>query len=147
MVGLPVIATNWSGHVDFLDTEKSLLLGGEMKQVPKSQRWKDIIIDQSQWFVVDELQSTKALTYVFENEYEVKNKAKSLMNINRENFTHKKMNELLNNIVDKYTESIPSQVSLNLPKLKKVGSSENKELPKIKLPKLKKVTEQEGAPA
>ena len=50
----------------------------------------------------------------------------------------------LNSIVDKYTEDIPSQVSLNLPKLKKVGSSENKELPKIKLPKLKKVTA-EGA--
>ena len=57
------------------------------------------------------------------------------------------MTELLNNVVDKYTEGIPSQVNLNLPKLKKVKNSENKELPKIKLPKLKKVTEQEGAPA
>jgi len=147
MTGLPVIASNWSGHLDFLDIEKSILLSGEMQQVPGCQVWKDIIIDQSQWFVVDELQASRALTFTFENEYEVKNKAKSLMNINRDNFTHKKMTELLNNIVDKYTESIPSQVSLNLPKLKKVGSSENKELPKIKLPKLKKVTEQEGAPA
>ena len=80
--------------------------------------------------------------FIFENEYEVKNNAKSLMGINREKFTHKKMTELLNNTVDKYTKSIPSQVSLNLPKLKKIGSSENKELPKIKLPKLKKVTKQ-----
>ena len=146
MVGLPVIATNWSGHIDFLDTEKSILLSGKLQQVPKSQRWKDIIIEQSQWFEVDELQASKALTFVFENEYEVKNKAKSLMDINRNKFTHKKMTELLNNIVDKYTESIPSQVNLNLPKLKKVESSENKELSKIKLPKLKKVTEQTGAP-
>ena len=66
------------------------------------------------------------------------------MNVNREKFTHKKMTELLNSVVDKYTGDIPSQVSLNLPKLKKVGSSENKELSKIKLPKLKKVTT-EGA--
>ena len=144
MTGLPIIATNWSGHVDFLDTEKSLLLGGEMKQVPKSQRWKDIIIDQSQWFVVDENQARGALNYVVENEYEVKYKGKSLMNVNREKFTHKKMTELLNSVVDKYTGDIPSQVSLNLPKLKKVGSSETKELPKIKLPKLKKATA-EGA--
>ena len=108
---------------------------------------KDIIIEQSQWFTVDELQAGKALTFTFENEYEVKNKAKSLMDINRSKFTHKKMTELLNNVVDKYTESIPSQVSLNLPKLKKLGSSENKELPKIKLPKLKKVTKQPGVPA
>jgi len=145
MTGLPVIASNWSGHLDFLDTEKSILLSGKITQVPKCQVWKDIIIEQSQWFTADELQTHKALVFVFENEYEVKNKAKSLMSINRNKFPHKKMTELLNNIVDKYTESIPSQVSLNLPKLKKVGSSENKELPKIKLPKLKKVTEQEGA--
>ena len=147
MTGLPVIASNWSGHLDFLDTEKSILLSGEMKQVPKCQVWKDIIIEQSQWFVINEIQSGKSLIFTFENEYEVKNKGKSLMNINRSKFTHKKMTELLNNIVDKYTENLPSQVSLNLPKLKKVGSSENKELPKIKLPKLKKVTEQEGATA
>jgi len=145
MTGLPVIASNWSGHLDFLDTEKSILLSGEMQQVPGCQVWQDIIIEQSQWFVVDELQANKALTFTFENENEVKNKAKSLMNINRDKFTHKKMTELLNNTVDKYTENISSQVSLNLPKLKKVGSSENKELPKIKLPKLKKVTKQEGA--
>ena len=85
----------------------------------------------------------KVFNYCIENEYEIKNKGKSLMYSNRDKFTHKKMTELLNNIVDKYTDSIPSQVSLNLPKLKKVESSENKELPKIKLPKLKKVTEQE----
>ena len=144
MTGLPVIASNWSGHIDFLDTEKSILLDGEMQQVPKCQVWENIIIEQSQWFVVDELQASRALVFAFENEYEIKNKAKSLMNINRDKFTHKKMTELLNNTVDKYTENISSQVSLNLPKLKKVGSSENKELPKIKLPKLKKVTEQEG---
>ena len=144
MTGLPVIASNWSGHLDFLDTEKSILLSGEMQKVPGCQVWQDIIIEQSQWFTVDELQASKAFTFIFENEHEVKNKAKSLMNINRDKFTHKKMTELLNNIVDKYTDSIPSQVSLNLPKLKKVGSSENKELPKIKLPKLKQVTT-EGA--
>jgi len=141
MTGLPVIASNWSGHIDFLDTEKSILLDGEMQQVPGCQIWQDIIIEQSQWFVVDELNASKALMFAFENEYEIKNKAKSLMNINRDKFTHKKMTELLNNTVDKYIENIPSQVGLNLPKLKKVKSSENKELPKIKLPKLKKVTE------
>ena len=49
------------------------------------------------------------------------------------------MTALLNEVVDKYTSNIPSQVRLKLPKLKKVGGS--KEPPKIKLPKLKKMTE------
>ena len=51
------------------------------------------------------------------------------------------MTELLNNIDDKYIDSSPSQVSLNLPKLKKVNK--NTDLPKIKLPKLKKIDKEE----
>jgi len=142
MTGLPVIATNWSGQVDFLDTEKSILIGGTMGQVPRSQVWENIIVEQSQWFNVDETSAGKALLYCFENEYEVKNKAKSLMSINRDKFTYRKMTELLNEVVENKTSNIippPSQVQLKLPKLKKVGNKTNP--PKIKLPKLKKVTE------
>jgi septum formation topological specificity factor MinE len=84
------------------------------------------------------------MIYSYENQIEVKNRAKSLMNINREKFTHTKMTELLNEVVDRYIESIPSQVSIKLPKLKSINSSTEK--PKIKLPKLKKVTS-EGASA
>jgi glycosyltransferase involved in cell wall biosynthesis len=143
MTGLPVIASNWSGHIDFLSSEKSMLLGGEMQKIPKSVVWKDILIPESQWFVVDEIQCRNALIFAFENVYEIKNKAKGLMYDNRETFTHKKMSELLNKILDKHVESLPSQVQLKLPKLKKVDAVEN-ELPKIKLPKLKKITK-EGA--
>jgi len=143
MAGLSVMAPNWSGQLDFLDTENSILLSGELQKVPKSAVWKDIVIEQSQWFVVDELQASKSLTYIFENEYEIKNKAKSLMNINREKFTHKKMTELLNEVVDKYTKDLPSQVQLKLPKLKKVAI--NTDHSKIKLPKLKKTITTEGA--
>ena len=81
--------------------------------------------------------------YVFENKYEFKNKAKTLMHKNREKFTHSNMTKLLNKIVDKYTQNLPSQVGLKLPKLKRVGGSKT-EQPKIKLPKLKKVTTTEG---
>ena len=120
-------------------------MGGEIQKVPQCQIWNDIIIEQSQWFVVNETQVYKTLNYVFENHNEVKNRAKSLMNINREKFTHKKMTELLNNTVSKYVKDMPSQVQLNLPKLKKVDNKV--ETPKIKLPKLKKVTAQEGVGA
>ena len=66
ITGLPVIASNWSGHVDFLSEKDSILLGGELKQVPKSVVWKDIIVEQSQWFVANENQTYKALNYTFE---------------------------------------------------------------------------------
>ena len=135
MVGLPVITSGWSGQIDFLSQTESILLGGEMVQVPKSQHWKDIIIPESQWFNVNEQQAYKAMNYCFENYDEVKEKALNLMKVNRDKFTLDKMTEKLGEIMEKV--HLPSQVSLNLPKLKKVGKVEQ---PKIKLPKLKKVT-------
>ena len=142
MTGLPVMTTAWSGQLDFLSQDKSMLIGGELQQVPKSMHWKDIIIPESKWFVVDENSTRGAMKYIIDNRYEVKNKAKSLMYENREKFTLNKMVEKLDEIIEKYTLSLPSQVQLKLPKLKKVDSSEPL---KIKLPKLKKVTETSNA--
>ena len=139
MVGLPIIASGWSGHLDFLSKTDSMLLGGELKQVPKSVVWKDIIIPESQWFNVNETQTYKALNYAFKNYDEIKSKALNLMKINRDKFTLNKMIKKLDNIVLPFVDKIPTKVGLQLPKLKKVKSSKL-ETPKIKLPKLKKLT-------
>ena len=138
MVGLPVIASGWSGQMDFLSPTDSMLLGGELVQVPKSQIWKDIIIPESQWFNVNEQQAYKAMNYCFKNYDEVKEKALNLMKINRNKFTLDKMTEKLDEIVTPLIDKVSTQVGLTLPKLKKVGSSKP---PKINLPKLKKVTD------
>tara|TARA_B100000029_G_C17575508_1_gene958015 strand:+ start:385 stop:1737 length:1353 start_codon:yes stop_codon:yes gene_type:complete len=138
MTGLPVIASAWSGHCDFLSQEYSLLLGGNLVKVPESQHWKDIIVSESQWFNVNETQTYKALNYCFENEDDIKSKANKLMKTNRQKFTLKKMTDKLNEIVIEKTSHMSTQVGVQLPKLKKVGSKPD--LPKIKLPKLKKAT-------
>jgi len=137
MVGLPVIASAWSGQMDFLSETDSMLLGGELVQVPKSQVWKDIVIPESQWFNVNETQAYRAMNYCFQNYDEVKEKALNLMKINREKFTLDKMTEKLGKIITPIVDKVPQQVGLQLPKLQKVSNSEP---PKIKLPKLKKVT-------
>jgi hypothetical protein len=137
MVGLPVIASAWSGHLDFTSRTDSMLIGGTLNKVPKSQHWKDIIIPDSQWFNVNEQQAYKAMNYTFENYDDVKSRALNLMKTNRDKFTLNKMVEKLDEVVTPIVEKTPSQVQLNLPKLKKVGNSEP---PKINLPKLKKVT-------
>jgi len=137
MTGLPVIASAWSGQMDFLSEVDSLLLGGELKQVPQSMVWKDIIIPESQWFNVNEQQAYKAMNYCFQNYDEVKEKALNFMKINRDKFTLDKMADKLDEIVTPFMDKVPQQVGLNLPKLKKVGKSET---PKIKLPKLKNVS-------
>ena len=138
MTGLPVIASGWSGQLDFLDKDKSLLLKGNFEKVPKSMVWKDIIVENGQWFNVDESSAYKAFNHVFKNHFDVRRDAKSLMNINKEKFTLDKMSEKLDEIITPYIDKVPTQVGLKLPKLKKIGNSES---PKIKLPKLKKITE------
>jgi glycosyltransferase involved in cell wall biosynthesis len=139
MTGLPVIASAWSGQLDFLSQDKSIFIGGEMQQIPKSVVWKDIIIPESKWFVIDENSARGVLRYGFDNSDELKRKGSSLMYENKDKFTLNKMTEKLDEIIEKHTLSLPSQVQLKLPKLKKVSSSES---PKIKLPKLKKMSEE-----
>tara|TARA_Y100000361_G_scaffold139617_1_gene142808 strand:+ start:281 stop:1675 length:1395 start_codon:yes stop_codon:yes gene_type:complete len=137
MAGLPVITSAWSGHVDFLSDSDSILLGGELKQVPQSQVWKDIIIPESQWFNVNETQAYKALNYTFKNIDEVQSKATNLMKTNRNKFTLNKMVDSLDKIISSRVSEIPQQVGLQLPKLKQVDSTSKS--PKIKLPKLRTV--------
>ena len=49
------------------------------------------------------------------------------------------MKEKIDEILSKKVPNIPKQVSLTLPKLKKIGEEKKQELPKLKLPKLKKL--------
>ena len=66
-------------------------------------------------------------------------KAKRLGKKNRREFSLKAMAIEFNKILDEVLKQMPSSVSLKLPKLKKVGSKDDKPAT-IKLPKLKKVT-------
>ena len=121
MVGLPIIAPAWSGHIDFLDAKHTLLLEGKLEQVPQSAVWKDIIIPESKWFVIDEQHAYLTLKFAFKNRNEIKEKAKKMMRDNRKKYTLNKMSEYLNEVVDKYTEQLSTPTQLKLPKLKKVS--------------------------
>ena len=139
MTGLPIIASGWSGQVDFLDERYTQFISGDLQQVPKSAIWEDVIIPESKWFVINDHEAYKALTHAFEHPNEIKEKAKAQMRKVRSKYTQQKMDELLNEIIDKYTEHIASAVALKLPKLKKIDDNKPN-IPKIKLPRLEKIT-------
>ena len=120
MVDLPVICSAWSGPVDFLTKEQSLLVDGKIERIPESAVWDNILIKESGWFVVDEHQAFSAFKYATENGNAIKEKAKQLGRINRSKFTLDGMSQLLNQIIDERTQHIAQPVSLNLPKLKRV---------------------------
>ena len=136
---LPVIATKWSGHLDFLSDTDSLLMSGFLKEVPKSMIWKPIIVKPSKWFNVNEADVVRKLRMFYKKHKLITTKAKRLGKKNRREFSLKAMAIEFNKILDDVLKQIPSSVSLKLPKLKKVGSKDDKPAT-IKLPKLKKVT-------
>lgn len=60
--GLPVVATDWSGHTDFLRAKKGYLpVKYEMKEVPECQVWEGVIDKGSRWAEVVEKDALKQL--------------------------------------------------------------------------------------
>lgn len=137
---LPVIAPNWSGHMDFLNPSESLIIQGKLSQVPKSAVWAPIVVEQSKWYDVNEEDVKRKLRLLHKNHNSILKKAKRLGKKNRQTFSLEKMANDFSKIIDDIISSVPQQVSLKLPKLKKVGDSDkSNQNSKINLPKLKKI--------
>ena len=134
-----IIASDWSGHKDFLHKNNSVLLPGALTKVHKSALPKEMLVDDAQWFTVNYQYASQLMVDVFKNNRKYNLKAKKQAMYNRVNFSMNKMTKDFGKILDKYLpkfEEQPQQVDLKLPKLKKVGDTKPKQ---IKLPKLKKV--------
>ena len=124
----PVIASNWSGQVDFLNSEFTSLIPGNLTPIHPSAQVKDMLIDGSQWFTADYGFVSGLLKDYFENYKKYQDKGKRLAHYCKTNFSFEKMQEKLDTILTSNIPELPKQVQINLPKLKK-----------IELPKLKKV--------
>jgi glycosyltransferase involved in cell wall biosynthesis len=128
IVEKPVIASGWSGHIDFLDKDAAVLVGGELKSIHKSAVVPNMLIEDSQWFAPNDGQVGYALKEVYENYKKYLPLAKKQANISKTKFSLDKMTESLNNILNEKTQPVPKFIPLELPKLNK-----------MELPKLKKV--------
>ena len=133
----PVIAPNWSGHLDFLPKNLAILLGGSLLKVEKGSVPDDFLIEGSSWFGVNYQEASHVMKSVYTSYRKYTLNAKKLGIGNKSKFSLDAMTRELGKILDKYVPEFPEEVKLNLPKLKKVGSTDKP--PKIKLPKLKKV--------
>ena len=137
--GLPVIASKWSGHMDFLNEKESLLIEGFVKEVPKGQIWKPIIVEPSKWFNVTESDVIRKVRMFHKKHSIFMKKGKRLGKTNLREFSLDKMASKFNTILDNVFKQIPSAMSLKLPKLKKAGEKPKTDTT-VKLPKLKKIT-------
>jgi glycosyltransferase involved in cell wall biosynthesis len=137
----PVIATNWSGHVDFLNSSYTKLLPGSLSNVPRGAFHEKMFLNGSQWFTVNYPNAGKVMMEMFKNQpkYLINAKKQSIVSkeFSFDNMT-KKFEDILNNYLPTFEEQ-PQAVKLQLPKLKKVDSTTTTKKLDIKLPNLKKV--------
>ena len=131
----PVIASNWSGHVDFLKGS-GVLIDGALTEVPKKSFPKDMRVDEAKWFTVNYQKVSQVMMDVYKNYKKYTLNARKLSMVNKSRFSLDAMTKKLGEILDNNVPEFPKEVKLELPKLKKVGEPKNK---KMKLPKLKKV--------
>jgi hypothetical protein len=120
----PIIASNWSGHIDFLDKEFCSLISGEVKQIHPSAVIQNMLIPESGWFSVNIAEVKYFLKDIFENYNNYVDQAKRQSYKSKTQFSFDKMKELLSTNL----EVVPKKVELKLPALKK-----------IELPQLKKI--------
>ena len=130
----PVIASNWSGHKDFLPEDKALMLPGSLTKVPNEAFPDNIYVEGSQWFSVNYPVASNVIKDVYENYKKYVPNAKKLSYENKNKFSLNAMTKEFEKILDKYLPEFEEQVSLKLPQLKSTGKTTSN----IKLPKLKK---------
>jgi len=125
--GKPVIASNWSGHLDFLNPRYTSFFDGMIKPInPESAN--DWLIKESSWFYVAYgLAEDKMKQYYHSYTKSYTDKAEQLRLENMQKFNLESMDKKLWSILDKYVPEFAVEKKIVLPKLKKIG------LPKLNI--------------
>lgn len=122
----PVMASCWSGHLDFLLPENNILLPGELKPIHPSAVWQGVLNAESQWFTVDYAQAVSFMKDVVKNYKTYTERSRKNYHYIKTNFTFDAMKEKLSEILTSRLPEFPKQVQLQLPKLKKLNFQNSK---------------------
>jgi len=135
--GKPLLAPNWSGHLDYLNPRYSNLLPGNLMDVNRASanQW---ILKESKWFKVSYslAESKMKEVYAFRKQDKFNDPAELLRKENMEKFSIQAMDTKLWSILEKNVPQFAVENKFVLPKLKPIGNNPQQEN-KITLPKLK----------
>lgn len=139
MSGKPVMASGWSGHLDFLTPEEAILIPGEIKQVEPGAVWENVIIPQSGWFNIDHNAAATALMATFRQYDKFLLNAKRLAKNNIDKFNYDAIKKATSDLIEKYVPEFAVEIPVELPVLKKLGGVSIPPSVTPTLPTLKKV--------
>jgi hypothetical protein len=120
LINKPIIASGWSGHLDFLNKDYVALCGGKVNPIDKSSQVKGILIEGSKWFDVDH----NYVNYFYNdivNNYDVwLNRAKDQGYHSRTYFAFENMKAKMVELFDKNLPELPKKMELKLPGMNKI---------------------------
>jgi glycosyltransferase involved in cell wall biosynthesis len=121
MTGKPVIASNWSGHKDFLPMDKGIMIGGKLNEVDESAI-DDFILKGSKWFTANYNEAAEVMKIVKNDYQKFLDRAENLRIENSTKFSFQRMVEEFEKLLPKTVsqEDLPKQKPINLPKLNKI---------------------------
>jgi hypothetical protein len=123
----PLITTNWSGQLDFLNPEFTTLITGTLTDVHPSAA-NQFLLKEAKWFSPDPGHVGYFLKDVFENYKKYQEKAVRQAYKTKTEFSYEAMKNLIDERLTALIPEFPKEIKLQLPQLKK-----------IELPKLKKI--------
>ena len=124
LVKKPIMTTNWSAHTEFLSSEFTTLMNGELKNLHPSVL-NDWFVKEAQWFNVNPVEVNHYFKDIFENYKKYQNNANRQTYKSKTEFSWDKMKEKLDSILTSRIPEFPKEIQLKLPNLKKI------ELPKL----------------
>ena len=135
----PIIVSNWSGHLDFLNSETSILVGGKLTKLHPSSVWKGVLNENAEWFTIDYGQAMAFMKDVYKDYKKYSELSRKTYHHIKTNFSFDAMKEKLDTILSAGVPEFPKVSQLTLPKLQKINGGGNDSIPALQLPKLKKI--------
>jgi len=129
LTGKPIIASGWSGQMDFLPPDNAVLLEGNLTPVHESAA-DQFCMKEAQWFTANYSNAANKIYDVYNKYDSYLDKSKGLRENTLKNFTLDKMNEKFEQILNTYVKEQPKLVPFNMPS---VNST------KMQIPKLNKI--------
>ena len=120
LLNKPIIASGWSGHLDFLVKDYVALCGGKINPIDRSAQVKGMLIESSQWFDIDHNYINHFLNEVFNNYDEWVEKAKNQSKHSKKNFSFDKMTKKIKELLSKNAPELPKKMELKLPGMDKI---------------------------
>lgn len=117
----PIIASGWSGHVDFLNREFVSLIEGRLQPIHSSAVVENILVKESSWFEADFVSASQKMVDVWTNYKKYEANAKRQTHYAKSNFSFEKMVETLKEYYNKNVRKTQKLVLPTLPKLNKIA--------------------------